>query len=130
MQRQPIDELRFSRLSTATPIADHAGRCAILRPAIIPSHFPREATLMKLVRFSNNGPSPRLGLLQGDRIADVKASLAAQLAKNGVTRSQEIAAALVPTSARAFLEGGVASQEAARSLTAWGNAPAAPAPPP
>ena len=40
---------------------DHAGRCAILRPAIIPSHFPREATLMKLVRFSTNGQSPRLG---------------------------------------------------------------------
>src|SRR4030095_8893569 len=79
----------------------------------------------KLVRFSTNGQSPRLGILQGDRIADVQASLAAQLAKNGVTRSQEIAAALVPTSARAFLEGGVASQEAVRSITEWVTVPSA-----
>ena len=36
---------------------------------------------MKLVRFSTNGQSPRLGILQGDRIADLQASLAAQLAQ-------------------------------------------------
>jgi len=79
---------------------------------------------MKLVRFSTNGQSPRLGILQGDRIADIQASLAAQLARNGVTRSQEIASALVPSSARAFLEGGVASQEAVRSITEWVTVPA------
>jgi len=79
---------------------------------------------MKVVRFSTNGQSPRLGILQGDRIADVQASLAAQLARNGVTRSQEIAAALVPASTRAFLEGGVASQEAVSSITEWITVPA------
>jgi 2-keto-4-pentenoate hydratase/2-oxohepta-3-ene-1,7-dioic acid hydratase in catechol pathway len=79
---------------------------------------------MKLVRFSTNGHSPRLGVIQGDRIADVQASLAAQLARNGVTRSQEIASALVPASTRAFLEGGVASQEAVRSITEWVTVPA------
>ena len=80
---------------------------------------------MKLVRFSTNGQSPRLGILQGDRIADVQASLAAQLARHGVTRSQEIAAALVPSSTREFLEGGVATQEAVRSITEWVTVPAA-----
>ena len=79
---------------------------------------------MKLVRFSTNGQSPRLGILQGDRIADVQASLAAQLARNGVTRAEEIASALVPGSTRAFLEGGVSSQEAVRSITEWITVPA------
>jgi 2-keto-4-pentenoate hydratase/2-oxohepta-3-ene-1,7-dioic acid hydratase in catechol pathway len=47
------------------------------------------------------------------------------LARQGVTRSQEIAAALVPSSARAFLEGGVATQEAVRSITEWVTVPSA-----
>ena len=34
---------------------------------------------MKLVRFSTNGQTPRLGVLQGDRIADLQASLSASL---------------------------------------------------
>ena len=80
---------------------------------------------MKLVRFSTNGQSPRLGVLQGDRIGDIQASLAAQLARHDVTRSQEIAAALVPSSTRAFLEGGIATQEAVRSITEWVTVPAA-----
>ena len=71
---------------------------------------------MKLVRFSHNGVSPRLGALEGDHVVDLQASLAATLARRGVVRAQEIAAALVPQSTRAFLEGGAASQEAVASL--------------
>ena len=80
---------------------------------------------MKLVRFSTNGQSPRLGALQGERIADLQASLAATLAKRGVTRAQEIAVALVPPSTRAFLEGGVAAREALASITEWVTVPTA-----
>src|SRR3989442_1645245 len=49
---------------------------------------------MKLVRFSTNEQSPRLGALRGDRIADLEASLAATLTRRGVVRAREIAAAL------------------------------------
>jgi acylpyruvate hydrolase len=80
---------------------------------------------MKLVRFSLNGHSPRLGALQGDRIADLQASVAASLARRGVVRAQEIAASLVPASSRAFLEGGVAAQEAVAAITEWVTVPAA-----
>ena len=44
---------------------------------------------MKLVRFSTNGQSPRLGALQGDRIADLQASLAATLTRRGVVRAAD-----------------------------------------
>ena len=47
---------------------------------------------MKLVRFSTQGQSPRLGVLQGERVADLQASVAATLARRGVVRAQEIAA--------------------------------------
>ena len=79
---------------------------------------------MKLVRFSVNGGSPRLGALQGDRIADLQASVAGSLAKRGVVRAQEIAAALVPQSARAFLEGGAAAAEAVAAVREWVTVPA------
>jgi len=79
---------------------------------------------MKLVRFSVNGQPPRIGALQGDRIADLQASLAASLGRRGVVRAQEIAAALVPNSTRAFLEGGPAAQEAVSSITEWVTVPA------
>src|SRR5882672_3513636 len=55
---------------------------------------------MKLVRFSTNGQSPRLGALQGDRIADLAASVTATLAARGVVRAHEIATALAAASAR------------------------------
>lgn len=80
---------------------------------------------MKLVRFSSNGQSPRVGLLQADRIADLQASLAASLARRGVVRAQAIAATLVPTSTREFLEGGAATQDAIASITEWVTVPAA-----
>src|SRR5712692_10100336 len=79
---------------------------------------------MKLVRFSVNGQSPRLGALQGERIADLQASLAATLTRRGVVRAQEIAAALVPSSTRAFLEGGEAAQDAIAGITEWVTVPA------
>jgi len=80
---------------------------------------------MKLVRFSTSGQSPRIGLLQGDRIADLQASLAASLGRRGVVRAQDIAATLVPASTREFLEGGTATQDAVASITEWVTVPAA-----
>jgi acylpyruvate hydrolase len=79
---------------------------------------------MKLVRFSIDGQSPRLGILRGDRIADVQASLAATLAQRGVVRAQDIAAALVPQSTRGFLEGGQATVDAVASIREWVTVPA------
>jgi 2-keto-4-pentenoate hydratase/2-oxohepta-3-ene-1,7-dioic acid hydratase in catechol pathway len=79
---------------------------------------------MKLVRFSVNGGSPRLGMLQGDRIADLQASVAGSLAKRGVVRAEEIAAALVPRSTRGFLEGGAATAEAVGAVREWVTVPA------
>ncbi len=72
---------------------------------------------MKLVRFSHNGLTPRLGALEGDHVVDLQASLAATFARRGVVRAQEIAATLVPQSTRAFLEGGAAAQDAVASIT-------------
>src|SRR5215468_10155257 len=80
---------------------------------------------MKLVRFSTNGQQARLGAIQGDRIADLQASLAATLTRRGVVRAGEIAAALVPASTRAFLEGGAVAEEAIASIKEWVTVPAA-----
>jgi len=79
---------------------------------------------MKLVRFSTNGQAPRLGALQGDRIADLQASVAATLTRRGVSRAAEIAAALAPHSARAFMEGGPAAEEAIAGIKEWVTVPA------
>ncbi len=78
---------------------------------------------MKLVRFSQNGQSPRLGLIQNDRVADLQASVAASLERRGVVRALEIASALVPQSTRAFLEGGAATQDAVAGITEWVTTP-------
>jgi len=79
---------------------------------------------MKLVRFSTNGQTPRLGVLQGDRIGDLQASVAASLTRRGVTRAAEIAAALVPSSTRAFLEGGPLVEETVAGIKQWVTVPA------
>jgi 2-keto-4-pentenoate hydratase/2-oxohepta-3-ene-1,7-dioic acid hydratase in catechol pathway len=79
---------------------------------------------MKLVRFSVNGGTPRLGIVQGDRIADIQASVAGTLSRRGVVRAPEIAAALVPPSTRAFLEGGAATAEAVAAVREWVTVPA------
>ena len=78
---------------------------------------------MKLVRFSVNGQSPRVGVLQGDRIGDIQASLAASLARRGVLRAPEIAAALAPQSTRGLLEGGPATMDAVAAITEWVSVP-------
>src|SRR5919198_5208173 len=78
---------------------------------------------MKLVRFSQNGSAPRVGALQGDRVVDLQASVAATLARRGVVRAEEIAAALVPASTRGFLEGGAAAQDAVAGITEWVTLP-------
>ena len=47
---------------------------------------------MKIVRFSQNGHSPRLGCFMGqDRVVDLEASCAAWLSAKGVVRSAAIA---------------------------------------
>ena len=78
---------------------------------------------MKLVRFSSNGSSPRLGVLRDDRVGDLQQSVAATLARRGVVRAQDIAAALVPASTRAFLEGGAAALDAVSAITEWVTVP-------
>ena len=52
---------------------------------------------MKIVRYSHNGQSPRLGCFLGeDRVMDLEASCRAHLAARGVVRAAAIAAALFP----------------------------------
>lgn len=73
---------------------------------------------MKIVRYSQNGHSPRLGCFLGeDRVMDLEATCRAHLAARGVVRAATIAAALFPgDSTRAFLEGGVATQDALTAM--------------
>jgi len=67
---------------------------------------------MKIVRFSQNGQSPRLGILLGsDRVMDLAATATTFLASQEVIRAAAIADALFPQSTRGFLEGGPASHE-------------------
>ena len=67
---------------------------------------------MKIVRFSQNGHSRRLGCFLGqDRVADLEASCVSWLEAKGVVRARAIAAALFPQSTRGFLEGGAATQD-------------------
>jgi 2-keto-4-pentenoate hydratase/2-oxohepta-3-ene-1,7-dioic acid hydratase in catechol pathway len=67
---------------------------------------------MRIVRFSQNGQSPRLGCyLPSERVMDLAASAAAFLANQEVVRAAAIADALFPQSTRGFLEGGPATRE-------------------
>jgi len=67
---------------------------------------------MKIVRFSQNGYTPRLGCyIDQDQIMDLAASCTAFLTAHGVVRAAVIATALFPQSTRGFLEGGMATQE-------------------
>ncbi len=74
---------------------------------------------MRIVRYSHNGQSPRLGCFLGaDRVMDLEASCQAYLRGKGVVRAAAIAAALFPPdSTRGFLEGGVATQETLEAMT-------------
>ena len=78
---------------------------------------------MKIVRFSQNGHAPRLGMLRGDAVADLGASHAATIARRGVGRAAEIAAPLFPSSTRAFLEAGPAATDAIKAITEWVTVP-------
>ena len=67
---------------------------------------------MKIVRFSQNDHSPRLGCyVHQDEVMDLAASCVAFLTAHDVVRATAIANALFPQSTRGFLEGGIASQE-------------------
>src|SRR5262249_852112 len=74
---------------------------------------------MKLVRFSTQGREPHIGALQGDRIADLQATLSPTLAGRGIVRAQDSAAARVPASTGQFLEGGGAARDAVAGITEW-----------
>ncbi|MDE3153863.1 MAG: fumarylacetoacetate hydrolase family protein [Acidobacteriota bacterium] len=78
---------------------------------------------MKLVRFAFNAEAPRLGLVRGDQVADLRASYNATLLKRGVLDAGDRAAALFPDSARAFLEGGARTREAVAQITEWVSRP-------
>ena len=68
--------------------------------------------MMKIVRFSQNGHTARLGCyVHQDEVMDLAASCVAFLTAHGVVRATAIADALFPQSTRGFLEGGVATQE-------------------
>src|SRR5260370_12775126 len=77
----------------------------------VPHVNPRRPHI-KIVRFSQNGHSPRLGCFMGqDRVVDLEASCADWLSARGVVRSAPIAAALFPQSTRGFLEGRSATHD-------------------
>jgi 2-keto-4-pentenoate hydratase/2-oxohepta-3-ene-1,7-dioic acid hydratase in catechol pathway len=78
---------------------------------------------MKIVRFSQNGHAPRLGMLRDDAVVDLGASYAATLARRGVVRAAEIAALLFPSSTRSFLEAGPAAMDAIMAITEWATVP-------
>jgi 2-keto-4-pentenoate hydratase/2-oxohepta-3-ene-1,7-dioic acid hydratase in catechol pathway len=78
---------------------------------------------MKIVRFSANGGSPRIGMLRGDDVVDLQASYAASLARRGVARAAQLAAAVLPASTREFLENGPVAQDAISGITEWVTSP-------
>jgi 2-keto-4-pentenoate hydratase/2-oxohepta-3-ene-1,7-dioic acid hydratase in catechol pathway len=78
---------------------------------------------MKLVRFSFDHESPRLGLLRGSDVADLRASYAASERKRGAADAGEQAAALFPASTRAFLEAGQPTRDAIDRITDWVTRP-------
>src|SRR5262249_23644979 len=112
-------KVRGTPLSAADPqnAANSSRVSSLVRKGYNPGYISvGRRSPMKLVRFSTNGQPPRLGALQDDRIVDLTASVAATLTARGVVRAREIAAALVPASTRAFIEGGPASADAVTSI--------------
>jgi len=61
---------------------------------------------MKLVRFSPNGGSARVGILVSDEVRDLAATFKRLLKHRGVTRASELAGTLFSASTRAFLQAG------------------------
>ncbi|HVC19783.1 MAG TPA: fumarylacetoacetate hydrolase family protein [Vicinamibacterales bacterium] len=74
---------------------------------------------MKLVRFSFGSEPPRLGVIRGDEVADLRASYAASLLKRGVLDAGDRAAALFPSSTRAFLQAVGRPLDAISQITEW-----------
>jgi len=71
---------------------------------------------MKLVRFTLNASSPRLGMLVGEQVYDLSATYERFLEGRGVGRSAELAAALFSASTRAFLQAGEVALTALNQL--------------
>lgn len=71
---------------------------------------------MKLVRYSMNGSSPRLGLLLGDEVRDLADSYARDLSDRGVYLAGELAQALFSGSTRRFLQAGAVATDAIASI--------------
>jgi len=67
---------------------------------------------MKLVRYAVNGSLPRLGSLVGDQVRCLGETYHRFLAARGVARASELAHALFPPSARAFLQAGAVAEDA------------------
>lgn len=78
---------------------------------------------MRLVRFSFDHEPPRLGVLRGDEVADLRASYAATERKSGAADAGQRAAALFSDSTRAFLESGSSAREAVDRITEWVTRP-------
>ena len=78
---------------------------------------------MKLVRFSYGRESPRLGMLRGNEVADLRASYAATLLKRGVLDAGDRASVLFPDSTRAFLDAGGRTREAVDQISEWVSRP-------
>ncbi len=74
---------------------------------------------MKLLRYSVQGSTPRLGTLVEDRVRCLGETYHRYLAARGVARAGELAHALFPPSTRRFLEAGQAARDA---LAAMGDA--------
>jgi acylpyruvate hydrolase len=87
---------------------------------------------MKLVRYSVDGSSPRLGSLVGDEVRCLGETYHRYLAGRGVARAGELAHALFPPSARGFLQAGAAAADAVAAVDeavragrlAWATHPA------
>lgn len=71
---------------------------------------------MKLVRYSIHGSSPRLGSLVGSEVRCLGETYHRHLASRGVVRAGELAHALFPPSARAFLRAGAAARDALAAM--------------
>ena len=89
-----------------------------------PAACPRLTARMKeLEQLLPKSSKVRLLSISVDPEYDRQA-VAATLSRRGVVRAQEIAATLVPASARQFLEGGAATQDALAAVTEWVTVPA------
>ncbi len=71
---------------------------------------------MKLVRYSTQGSSPRLGTIVDDRVRCLGETYHRYLASRGVVRAGELAHVLFPPSARGFLRAGAAGQDALAAM--------------